>query len=59
VQRAAINLVMVGDSQALHPTTLQNAPDFDVTASLPEYLKAEFTKDRQDLTSGENTQFRH
>lgn len=52
VQRAAIDLVMIGDSQALNLTRLQNTAHFDVTASLREFLKAEFAKDRQNLASG-------
>ena len=35
VQRAAINLVIVGDSQALRVPTLWKATGSDVTASLP------------------------
>jgi hypothetical protein len=54
VERASINLIMVGNGQGLGPA-LNGTAHFDVAASLSDILKPKSAEDPQDVAPGENS----
>jgi len=57
VERAAIDLVVVGNRYCLGSAPRHNSAQLDVTSPLCEILEAKFALDLQDLTAGKNSQF--
>jgi len=55
VQRAPIDLGVVGKRYGLSPTARQNTAQLNVTSSLCENLESESAQDLQDVPSGKDS----